>query len=100
MNKNIIELVIFETKEDVTEEQFMQLFHKLNTVLQSDIPGFVKRSLTKDIAQKKWVEMIWWKSMQEAHAALEKISQFADFKQYCSMIENDGMVMYYLEEHI
>ena len=34
MDKNVIELVVFETKEDVAEEQFIQLFHKLNTILQ------------------------------------------------------------------
>ncbi len=98
MDKNVIELVVFETKEDVAEEQFIQLFHKLNTILQSNISGFVKRSLTKDTAQNRWVEMIWWKSMQEAHAALEKIPQLPDFQQYCSAIKDDGTLMYHLEE--
>lgn len=98
MNRNVIELVIFETKEDITEEQFIQLFYKLNTVLQNDIPGFVKRSLTKDMAQNKWIEMIWWKSMQEAHMALEKLPQLPDFQQYCSALKDDGTLMYHLEE--
>ena len=58
MNKNVIEMVIFQTNQEVTEEHFLRMYHKLNEVLEKDIAGFVKRSLTKDLKQDKWVEMI------------------------------------------
>ncbi|WP_317368204.1 hypothetical protein [uncultured Tyzzerella sp.] len=98
MDKNILELVIFEIREDVSDEQFIHLFQKLNTVLKRNINGFVKRSLTKDMTQNKWVEMIWWESMHKAHLALEKLPQFTEFKQYCSVIKDDSTLMYYLEQ--
>ena len=53
MSKNVIEMVIFQTSPEVTEEHFLQLYHKLSKVLEKDIAGFIKRSLTKDLRQNK-----------------------------------------------
>ena len=58
MSKNVIEMVIFQTSPEVTEEHFLRLYHKLSKVLEKDIAGFIKRSLTKDFRQNKWVEII------------------------------------------
>ena len=33
MNKNVIEMVIFQTNKEVTEEHFLRMYHKLNEVL-------------------------------------------------------------------
>lgn len=48
MSKNVIEMVIFQTNTEVTEEHFLQLYHELSKVLEKDIAGFIKRSLTHD----------------------------------------------------
>ncbi|MDE7404784.1 MAG: hypothetical protein K2M81_06735 [Lachnospiraceae bacterium] len=98
MSKNVIEMVIFQTKENVNEEQFLHLFHELNHVLENDIEGFEKRSLTKDLSQNKWVEIIWWKSMDAAQTALKTLPQIAAFQQYCSALKDDGTMMFHLEE--
>ena len=58
MNKNLIEMVIFQTNQEVSTEYFLQLYQELSKVLERDIAGFVRRSLTKDLRQDKWVEMI------------------------------------------
>lgn len=98
MNKNVIEMVIFQTNQEVTAEHFLQLYHKLNKVLEKDIAGFVKRSLTKDLRQDKWVDMIWWESMEAAQRALEKLSQVSEFQEYCSALVDEGTMMFHLEE--
>lgn len=98
MNKNVIEMVIFQTNQEVTEEHFLRMYHKLNEVLEKDIAGFVKRSLTKDLKQDKWVEMIWWASMEEAQGALEKLPQVTEFQEYCSVLADEGTMMFHLEE--
>ncbi|XBX04009.1 hypothetical protein QMP26_26245 [Enterocloster clostridioformis] len=72
MNKNVIEMVIFQTN--------------------------IKRSLTKDLKQDKWVEMIWWESMEEAQGALEKLPQVTEFREYCSALADEGTMMFHLEE--
>ena len=98
MNKNVIEMVIFQTNHEVTTEHFLQLYHELSKVLERDIAGFVKRSLTKDLRQDKWVEMIWWESMEVAQVALEKLPKIAEFQEYCSVLADEGTKMLYLEE--
>lgn len=98
MNKNVIEMVIFQTNQEVTEEHFLRMYHKLNEVLEKDIAGFVKRSLTKDLKQDKWAEMIWWASMEAAQGALEKLPQVTEFQEYCSALADKGTMMFHLEE--
>lgn len=58
----------------------------------------VKRSLTKDLKQDKWVEMIWWASMEAAQGALEKLPQVTEFQEYCSALADEGTMMFHLEE--
>ena len=98
MNGNVIEMVIFQTNKEVTTEHFLQLYYKLNKVLEKNITGFIKRSLTKDLRQDKWVEMIWWESMEAAQTALEKLPQIAEFQEYCSVLVDEGTMMFHLEE--
>ena len=98
MNKNVIEMVIFQTDQEVTEETFLRVYHRLSKVLEKDIAGFIKRSLTKDLKQDKWVEMIWWESMEAAQGALEKLPQVTEFREYCSALVDEGTMMFHLEE--
>lgn len=98
MSKNVIEMVIFQTSPEVTEEHFLRLYHKLSKVLEKDIAGFIKRSLTKDFRQNKWVEIICWESMEAAQAALEKLPKISEFQKYCSTLIDEGTMMFHLEE--
>jgi len=100
MSKNVIEMVIFQTQKDVDKEQFLQLSYELNKMLKSNITGFIKRLLTKDLAQDKWVEMIWWESMEAAQAALDKLPQVVEFQKYCSALSDEETKMFYLEEMV
>lgn len=98
MSKKVMEMVIFQTRPETDEEQFLKTYEALNEVLKRDIEGFVSRTIMKDKKQDKWVEMIWWTSMETALAALENLPQTAEFGQYCSGISEDGMRMFHLEE--
>lgn len=97
MDKRVIEMVIFQTKNEESEEHFIKLFYTLNEVLERDVAGFIKRSLTKDHAQDKWVEMIWWNSIEAAHTALIALPQTSEFQQYCSVIAEGSTTMFHLE---
>lgn len=98
MHKNVMEMVVFQINQEVTDEYFLQLYQKLSEVLEKDIAGFIKRSLTKDLRQNKWVEMIWWESMALAKEALEKLAQTNEFQEYCSVLVDEGTMMFHLEE--
>lgn len=100
MSKNVIERVIFQTQQDMDKEQFLQLSHELNKVLKSNMTGFIKRLLTKDLAQDKWVEMIWWESMEAAQAALDNLPQVVEFQKYCSVLSDEETKMFHLEKMV
>lgn len=98
MSKSVVEMVIFQTKSEVSEEQFLQAYRDLNKELESHVSGFIKRSLSKDKSQDKWVERIWWESMEAAQAALETLPQMKAFQNYCSTLIEEGTLMFHLEE--
>lgn len=98
MNNNVLEMIIFQISPEVTKEQFLEKYHRLNKVLKKDFKGFIKRTVTKDKSQDKWVEMVWWDSIEIAQSALEKLSNIPEFQEYCSVLLEDGMKMFYLEE--
>ncbi len=99
MNKKIIEVVTFQVKNDVSEEQLLKLSHAFELALKCEARGFIKRSLTKHCTQdNKWVELIWWNSMEDAQAALEKMPPTIEFQEYSSALEEEGSEIFYLEE--
>jgi len=98
MNKNIIEVVTFQVKKGVCEVQLLELSHAFEKALKRENDGFVKRSLTKHCTQDKWVELIWWDSMESAQTALEKMPPILEFQQYSFALEEDGSEIFYLEE--
>lgn len=98
MSNYVMELVMFKTKCEVQEIEFMKLFHALNKVLERKVAGFVKRSISKDAAQDTWVEMIWWDSMKSAQAALSEIPKINEFNMYCEALQEDSITMLHLEE--
>lgn len=80
--KNIIEVVTIQIKNGVSETHFLKLSHAFAEMLKSEIEGFVKYSLTKCCGQDKRVELVWWESMEKAHAALETATQTIEFREY------------------
>jgi len=98
MTKNIIEVVTFQVKKGVPEAQILELSHAFGEALKREIDGFIKRTLTKHCTQDKWVELVWWESMEAAQAALETAPQTDEFKQYCAILEEEGSEISYLEE--
>ena len=98
MKKNIIEVVTFQTKNNVSEEQLLKLSHAFGEALRREVDGFIKRTLTKHCTQDTWVELVWWDSMESAEVALEKVLQIKEFEQYNNILEEDGSEIFYVEE--
>ena len=97
MGKKIIEVVVFQSKKGVSEAQLLELSDAFGEALKREIKGFVKRTLTKNCSQDKWVELVWWDSMEDAQAALETAPKMAEFEKYCTVLEDDSDI-FYLEE--
>ncbi len=96
--KYIIEVVTFNIKNDVCVDKLLKASNKFEVMLRREVPGFVKRTLTKHCEKELWVEMLWWNSMTEAENALEIAPKTIEFENYNSLLEEEGSEIYYLEE--
>jgi hypothetical protein len=66
----VLELVVFKLKEGVSREEFLGTDDAVSTWI-SKRPGFISHELLYDAEGDRWIEVAWWKTMEEAHAAAE-----------------------------
>jgi hypothetical protein len=66
----VLELVVFKLKEGVSREQFLGTDDAVSSWISKQ-PGFISHELLYDTEGDRWIELAWWKTMEEAHAAAE-----------------------------
>jgi hypothetical protein len=66
----VLELVVFTLKEGVSREQFLGTDDAVSTWISKQ-PGFISHELLYDAEGDRWIEVAWWKTMEEAQAASE-----------------------------
>lgn len=98
MKNNMIEMAVFKVQEGVTESQVLDLSNAFIEALRREVDGFIKRVLTKDSKQDRWIELVWWESMEAAQTAFNKAPLIPEFQAYCSVMIEDGSDLIYLEE--
>lgn len=98
MENNIIEMAVFKVQEEVTDKQVIELSNAFIEVLKREMIGFIKRVITKDHKQDRWVELVWWESMEAAQTAFKKAPLIPEFQAYCSVMIEDDSDLVYLEE--
>lgn len=98
MKNNTIEMAVFKVGEEVTDAQVIELSNAFIEVLKREADGFIKRVITKDCKQDRWVELVWWESMEAAQAAFNKAPLIPEFQAYCSVMLEEGSDLIYLEE--
>ncbi len=67
----VVELAIFKTKEGVTREDLLATVDPVSDWVKRQ-PGFISRDLTHSADGDAWIDMIWWDSLEAAHAAAER----------------------------
>jgi hypothetical protein len=67
----VLELVVFKLNPGVTREQFVATLDPVSQWIASQ-PGFVSRELSYDAEGNRWIEVIWWETMDQAGAAAER----------------------------
>ncbi len=63
-----LELVVFGLEEDVSHEEFMDTVEAVSVWARSQ-PGFISRELSYSAESGKYVEVVYWETLEEAEQA-------------------------------
>jgi hypothetical protein len=69
-SEQALELVVYKLNEGVSREQFLGTNEPVSAWISRQ-PGFISRDLVYDAEGDRWVDVIWWETMEAAHGASE-----------------------------
>jgi hypothetical protein len=88
----VLELVVYKLNEGVSREQFLATNDAVSSWLREQ-PGFISRELAHDAVGDRWVDVVWWESMAEAHAAGELSRSSESCAPMFALIDTDSTLM-------
>lgn len=66
----VLELVVFKLNEGVSRDQFLGTNDAVSAWISKQ-PGFISRDLSYDAEGDRWIDVLWWDSMETAGAAAQ-----------------------------
>ncbi len=66
----VLELVVYKLNKGVSREQFLGTNDAVSAWISKQ-PGFISRDLVYESEGDRWVDVVWWETMEQAHAASE-----------------------------
>nr|WP_168711784.1 antibiotic biosynthesis monooxygenase [Francisella orientalis] len=91
-NPSILEIVSFETSKDTSTQQVLNLSSKVTQDLKN-YEGFIKRTLTQNTKDpNQWVDIIEWKSMDDAHTAMNQALKNKDVEAFLKLMKNGSRI--------
>ncbi len=95
MNEDkVLELVVFQLKNGVTDEAFLETTGAANDWIKTQ-PGYISEDLVLSDDGGTWIEVVWWNSLAEAKAAAEKAMTSEACTPMFSKIQFEGIVMHH-----
>ena len=88
----VLELVVFKLVPGVTREHFLQTNEPVSDWI-SEQPGFISRDLSYDADGDRWVDVLWWKTLEEARAASERALHSDSCTPMFGLIDMDDILM-------
>jgi antibiotic biosynthesis monooxygenase (ABM) superfamily enzyme len=67
----VLELIIYQLHEGASHEQFLGTNDAVSGWIREQ-PGFISRELVYDDEGDRWVDVIWWATLEQAQAASER----------------------------
>jgi hypothetical protein len=92
----VLELVVFKLREGVTREQFLGTDEAVSGWISKQ-PGFLSHELLYDADGDRWVELAWWKTLDEARAAAEKAMTSETCAPMFVLIDEQSSLMLHAE---
>ena len=92
MEGKVLELVVYKLNEGISREQFLDTNDAVSAWAMQQ-PGFVSRDLVHDAGGDRWVDVIWWESMEHAHRANERSMTSPSCRPMFAAIEMESALM-------
>lgn len=88
----VLELVVFKLNEGVSREQLIATNDGVSTwALQQ--PGFISREMSYDAEGDRWIDIVWWASLDDAQAAAESAMSSESCIPMFSLIDMESTQM-------
>jgi hypothetical protein len=88
----VLELVVYQLHEGVSREQFLGTNDAVSSWI-SNQPGFISRELVYDAEGDRWVDVIWWETLEQAQAASERSMTSASCSPMFALIDMESALM-------
>jgi antibiotic biosynthesis monooxygenase (ABM) superfamily enzyme len=95
----VLELVVFRLNEGVSREQFLGTNDAVSTWISKQ-PGFISRELSYDAEGDRWIDVLWWGSMENAAAAAERAMTSESCMPMFALIDMESALMLHGEPAI
>lgn len=88
----VLELVVYQLREGVSREQFLGTNDAVSSWI-SQQPGFISRELVYDAEGDRWVDVIWWETLEQAQAASERSMTSESCSPMFALIDMESALM-------
>lgn len=92
MSGRALEVVVFELSQGVTAEEFLETTGAVSEWAATQ-PGFISRDLTRTPDGSKWIDVIWWESLENAQQAAQAAGSSAACAPMFSKIDFGSVTM-------
>jgi hypothetical protein len=99
VESKVLELVVFKLNDGVSREQFLGTNDVVSTWISKQ-PGFISRELSYDADGNRWIDVIWWESMENAGAAAELALSSESCAPMFALIDMESTLMLHGEPAI
>jgi antibiotic biosynthesis monooxygenase (ABM) superfamily enzyme len=88
----VLELVVYKLRGGVSREQFLGTNDAASRWIREQ-PGFISRELVYDADGDRWVDVIWWETLDQARAASERSMTSESCSPMFTLIDMESALM-------
>jgi hypothetical protein len=88
----VLELVVFNLRAGSTREELLGTVDAVSAWI-TEQQGFVSRTLVEDREGGRWIDVVWWESMAQAHAAAERAMSSESCAPMFALIDMESTLM-------
>ncbi len=97
--QKVLELVVFALREGVSRDEFVDANDGVSAWV-SEQPGFVSRELSHDTRANRWIDVLWWATLDDARAAAERAMTSESCAPMFALVDADSILVLHGEPAI